>query len=615
MYYYNTSLAQICTVSEALIFRCAVPTKNRSPLSYTTVPNIIVKNNIMALPPLPLEIVSKILLYIPLSYLKYFHERLPKGDSLKSIIQGEIYGKLVYVAGNHSDSLEEREDTEAHLVPKYSDVIDDHYVACALARRILKAHVVQMKIIIRTHRTLQTFLDFCNQYPEFISEIPSICVVGEAQSLRLLTNVIYWENITHLELIQGEEFTMILCPPHLEKFSIVFLDQPTQIMKGWPKTLKSIKIQDARCAKSILLPDSLQELICHDSMELWTTYPSSIRLLDLSHSISDVSCIHIPSQVRDLSLQFCDLKDEDLRQIRFPPQLKRLDLKYNSIRSLADVLFPSSLIMIDVQGCLINRLDDVCLPDGLQELYVGSNQLKSLDNVIFPQLKLLDISAKNKDHNIFNFSKARFPSSLESLLADGHKTKDWSKVTLPICLKRWTFSTVEDSRYLLFPSNLEVLFIEFPESSQSKFCDLKLPSTLQEISLHHGVSSDFHWNLPLLSTMSIKDCKGPIQFPSSLIELNIQGLCDQMFRNVQLPCGLRKLTSTYPFAKYPESLTDLEVHLPGNKYSEIPRGLRRVQHPPQFRPSLEQKFPGIPILDATSSDLNEYFNTAEIDWS
>lgn len=501
---------------------------------------------------LPVETISLILLYLPKSFLKHVYDQLPKNNSLKDVVESTLYRRLYYGA-----ELAVAQDVDLYHISNEE--------LCDLARGKLKARVYSLKItLFDSERNLvskDTFLNLCKEYPGFISEIQVIDFNAFSETFEEFVTIVTLNNVVNLSLVGASKLRSELIPPNLKSISLQTNYEVPKDLILWPASLKSMHISACPNAKSIPLPSGLEELSCAEIEEHWKQFPLSIRTLDLSNDVNiPWSSFEFPKLLTDLNISGCNMELSKFLLRQLPPYLKYLNMGYNHLRSLARVKLPESLKVLNAQYCGIASLEKVVFPSLLEQLNVAHNHLKSLKNVHFPNLKKLDISCKPKSNpKLIKFmSKVTLPSTIDTLLAEGQPVEDWSKTYFPESLRVLHIRTLKGSKSLKLPLSLEVLKIQFSESSGAKYSDLKLPATLCDLTLEYGKSSEFDWKLPFLKTMNVSDFSGFITIPDTVERLAI--CADQnITESLKVPNGVEKLIVSYMLKEYPDSVTDLRI--------------------------------------------------------
>jgi uncharacterized ubiquitin-like protein YukD len=94
-----------------------------------------------------------------------------------------------------------------------------------------------------------------------------------------------------------------------------------------------------------------------------------------------------------------------------------LQVGWNQISSLKDVIFPDTLTKLEINNNRIYTLGSAKLPPRLTSLNVSNNRIASLSNTRFPPgLVNLDLT----NNNITSFARMQFPLSLFSLKLEGN---------------------------------------------------------------------------------------------------------------------------------------------------------------------------------------------------
>lgn len=510
-------------------------------------------------PPLfPLEIISKIFLYVPFLILKDWLDDL-LASTLKSAISTVLYEKITVgdeeLVGFYRVSLKELRD---------------------LGRRKIKGGVGELYINFSGSTSkdfeLAPFLTFCKENATFVSEIPKITFKGTANEYKKCAKILPIDNIVELRLSAGKSFAMTLVPPNVEIVQLDFEDLKALKLENWPNSLRSLQIDCTLRSFNIELPANLNSLTCGESEDLWSTFPSTLTKLDLSqNSLLPLDDLTFPESLAELKLSACNL--EDLGALKLPASLKLLDLAYNMISSITLITFPECLEVLDLLYCSITSLQGIQLPVLLQELYLANNSLTTLDNVQFPNLKILNISNYLEFNKklIKSLEKVQFPPSLSTLYAEGQPIADWNSTKFPASLKVLKLLVPKEVKTIHFPCLLENLKVQF-SSLSVKYSALEFPPGLILLEIVNGYSSVFDWGLPLLQSLSVINFTGHIEIPQSVENLTLEGK-KKSFDMVGLPLSLSKLRVSYPPMSYPESLVELEILNFQHSKVPFPRGL------------------------------------------
>ncbi|SGZ55671.1 CIC11C00000005153 [Sungouiella intermedia] len=232
---------------------------------------------------------------------------------------------------------------------------------------------------------------------------------------------------------------------------------------------------------------------------------------------SKLSSLKFPDSVEILDLSDCDI--ESLEGFEFPVSLIELKLQHNRILELKNLKFPERLRVLNVNFNETKTFYRCDFPNLFRELDAYGNCFINLVEVTFPELEVLEISARSKG-KIKNFRSFDFPSTLKVLQADSAFEDLW-RTSFPKGLRELEVTVKGGHHRLCFPSALESLKLTFPKSCKSKFSHLDLPVTLLELEITNGKCIEFDWKLPYLQKLVLKNFKGQIITPPSVESLSI----------------------------------------------------------------------------------------------
>lgn len=361
-------------------------------------------------------------------------------------------------------------------------------------------------------------------FPPFLKELDL-----SLNNLKLLVGTMFPDllrmlnlSFNSIELIGNVEFPTGLLDISLKANKILDLDQVVFPSLLCRLDLISNEIETLDGAK---LPAPLKTLALSGNPikrpDLWK-FPSQLEVLALYKcSLERIENVKLPNGLLSLDIGLNNILD--LTQVVFPDLLQQLDLGSNEIETLIGAKFPSQLKRLDLSNNCIETVHDETLPKLLEELVLSDNYIEEFAGTDLPNLKLIDLSYNESDDEteeenqgcLQRLSNCKFPASLEHLLVANQPVEDWLQVALPPQLKTLTLMLLENPVLLKLPPSLEILKLVFPEDSDFRYSDLKLPRGLQELYLENGVSSEFDWGLPSLVRFTAWNFTGPISTPDS----------------------------------------------------------------------------------------------------
>lgn len=298
----------------------------------------------MGLPPLTPEIVVRILKYVPLSDLKYFHENLPDGF-LRSFIESFLFEKLIV-----SHSFEE----DLHRVS-----IEELY---KLAKGELKATVKVLEFgRLGDVNDQEAFVTFCFLTQEFIASIPEIIFSGGFEYYARYAAAVSTDNIVNWK-INGFMPSQGL-RQNVKDVSIYFgfRDMP---VRDWPQTIKRFKIEGCENCDIIELPAGLEELECKFSEPTWTSFPGGLKKLAIAYKDIDIRQIVFPELLIELDIN-CQFPD-DMLLVTWPSNLEVLRIRHPPFSSLSKFQFPPKLQVFDLEHGYISTLEGTRFPSLLK---------------------------------------------------------------------------------------------------------------------------------------------------------------------------------------------------------------------------------------------------------
>lgn len=149
------------------------------------------------------------------------------------------------------------------------------------------------------------------------------------------------------------------------------------------KNLEILHIEKNKI-KKIKLPKSLKELYVQKNKIRKIKLPKNLEILDISYN-KDIERITFNQKIKKLSMQDCNIKDLDLRQLesldflnishnhfdtveKLPKNLDHLDISYNMNLLNVDHL-PNKLTFLSIDCCQSIKYIDM-LPNTIQELSI-----------------------------------------------------------------------------------------------------------------------------------------------------------------------------------------------------------------------------------------------------
>jgi Leucine-rich repeat (LRR) protein len=127
----------------------------------------------------------------------------------------------------------------------------------------------------------------------------------------------------------------------------------------FPQSLEGLNFDSNKLSQfdGTVLPDSLLRLSIGGNMfkdySKVTNLPSGLRLFVVGgrNDSLDFSTLVIPDSVEELIIGVTlKATEADIMTVNFPPNLKRLDLVLNNIRSFSSIQLPSTLRHLDLRG-------------------------------------------------------------------------------------------------------------------------------------------------------------------------------------------------------------------------------------------------------------------------
>lgn len=161
---------------------------------------------------------------------------------------------------------------------------------------------------------------------------------------------------------------------------------------------------------------------------------------------------------------------------------------------MSGVTFPPLLEILLLENCGIESLTSTKFPELLKSLNINHNSFQGLKNVTFPKLKVLI----TWNPEPFSLSKVRFPETIERLKVR-LPNLEWKDAYLLANMKALDVSLDEGS--FVFPSDLEELTLRFDK----KVCSLKLPQSMQRVSVYKGEVRIFEQDLCSLQELCLEN--------------------------------------------------------------------------------------------------------------
>lgn len=204
-------------------------------------------------------------------------------------------------------------------------------------------------------------------------------------------------------------------------------DMPNESVAGikFPESLKSLNLQGAmNSPRGLKLPQSLEHLVLTltgvsnvNSLKL----PRTLKVLYLNENpIKTLNKVVLPPNLRELYLGSTMITT--LKNVIFPESLEVLDFDLDLddaeeneklISSLKDVVLPAGLKKLNLAYQSFKSVESFTFPDSLEFLGFGSNELRSIRDIKFgPNLKTLDLSG---NHELTSIDQVKIPDSVTEL--------------------------------------------------------------------------------------------------------------------------------------------------------------------------------------------------------
>ncbi|ODQ79467.1 hypothetical protein BABINDRAFT_143031 [Babjeviella inositovora NRRL Y-12698] len=286
---------------------------------------------------------------------------------------------------------------------------------------------------------------------------------------------------------------VLALPSNLRKLEILHTKYPCQIDENAPEIQFPPKLEDLKFCNPWI------------PMSKYGNLPSTLRELDLvdieDFSVQGFNALHLP-HLKALRLTRLSGLKMIAELFELPPLLELLDLRYMGIKSFEQRKLPPSLKVLSFLGCPIRKFCTGDLPDSLTKLVFDYTQLTSADirTLTFPpNLKTLEIIHGHLTS--VDFVNA-LPPSLELLLLhdnslgslcetdEDEDTARAFQILFPKSIEainlgnNSSFFATYSPVNLVFPPNLKDIGLQRMGMRSVK--GLKLPRLLQFLNLHYN---------------------------------------------------------------------------------------------------------------------------------
>lgn len=477
------------------------------------------------------DILACVLQYLPLDLCRIIY---PKNSPYQHLLERRIFENIRF-GGLHTENA-------------YSVTLDELTV---LAGKEIVPSCLEIRFPSMLMSDQFHFIEFARNHSAFLSKIGKV-------SLSTFTN--------------GYTSLADACPGIFDNISELLCGGELDL---WPQAFK--KLRKLVCSHPIDMPDTVVELNIRIFEEWFPDFrwPASLELLTLSNAKGDWWNTTLPSSLRTLRLDYCEgieeassslsvlsklqtfhvrtttpfvnpqtvmdnlpssveellLEDSIIQPVRFPVNVKKLNLQRISLSSLEGFLLPAGLVSMDLSLSHLTSLGE--LPLSLEFLDISYSWLLEISQVTLPKLK--------------------------SLHANETSIKDWNRF-------EWTNLEVlalnfqEDVQQLFLPATLKKLEIKFKNGED--FSSLVLPKSLQILHAFE-VKMKKEWDAPPLLTECL--LQGELKksyFGSKIVNLIWQPDNNDWFET-RFPDTIFQLTLEKPFesygfkGRYPKYLQDL----------------------------------------------------------